>query len=318
MDEKTPLMLACEAGDEEGVERILKELGDTVSDNINHQDIYGNTALSYALRNGHEKVTVRLIDHGADVKFAQIDGRTPLMEAVRNGLHVVVERILKELGDTVSDHINYQDMRGRTAFRYAFYTSRLGSERDIVRLIEHGADVMLGYQFDFYAPLERAIDRHLDVVAKRIIQEASQDYINTFVTPFRAYTGESFLSYAIWGKSIDIALCLIDHGADVKLPRRRGRTPLMDAAYRGLYVVVERILKELGDTVIDHINLKDKIGQTALSYACSEEYVDIVRLLLQYGADPRISWNPDLMLGDRFQSIMKRAMECSREDHEPE
>lgn len=228
-------------------------------------------------------------------------GQTPLMLACKAKDEEAVERILKELGDTLTDNINHQDMDGRTAFYYAVHYRH---ERIAIRLIDHGADVSLT-GIGEYLPLTQAIHRRLDVVAKRIIQEVSQDYINTLMG-----STHTMLLSAILFERTEVALCLIDHGADVKFVRRDGWTPLMVATKLGLYVVVERILKELGDTVFDYINLKTKkFGETALYYACFKEHVDIVRLLLQHGADPRISWQPKLMLGNCFQSIMKRAMD---------
>lgn len=233
VEETTPLIIASEAGDEEAVERILKESN---ADDINATDsVYKRTALFHACHHRHERIAVRLIDAGADF--------TVPIEAY----------------------------------------------------------------FDKPTYLYVAVNERLPMVAERLLQQASPDYVNAVTQ----YTGETVFFSTVSCKRVEMALRLINHGADVKLANSQGITPLMEAAMNGLYVVVERILKELGDASFEHINLKNKHEQTALSYACINEHVDIVRLLLKHGADPRIRWQPYLKLSDYLDilSIMKDAMD---------
>uniref|UniRef100_A0A670K265 Ankyrin repeat domain 63 n=1 Tax=Podarcis muralis TaxID=64176 RepID=A0A670K265_PODMU len=75
----------------------------------------------------------------------------------------------------------------------------------------------------------------------------------------------------------------------------RGRTPLMhavalkDPAWR---VAFARLLLERRAAV----DLRDDAGRSALSLACERGYLDVTKLLVQYGADPDAAdsrgWNP--------------------------
>ena len=89
------------------------------------------------------------------------------------------------------------------------------------------------------------------------------------------------LYLAIENGFVALAARLLDSGADANLARENGETPLMTAARRGQTDIVSALLKRGAD-----VNARTrKFGQTALMWATG--HPDIVRLLLQSGADPK-------------------------------
>jgi ankyrin repeat protein len=87
---------------------------------------------------------------------------------------------------------------------------------------------------------------------------------------------------------LEILRMTLDHGADLKSVNRYGGTALIPAAHHGHVDTVRELLNTAMD--IDHIN---NLGWTALLEAVilgdgSDTYVEIVRLLVDAGADPSI------------------------------
>uniref|UniRef100_T1IU24 Uncharacterized protein n=1 Tax=Strigamia maritima TaxID=126957 RepID=T1IU24_STRMM len=78
---------------------------------------------------------------------------------------------------------------------------------------------------------------------------------------------------------VDIVRLLIAHGADVNAQSSSGNTPLMYACAAG-YEEVVKVLLEAGSNVEDH----NENGHTPLMEAASAGYVCVASLLLQHGA----------------------------------
>ena len=80
--------------------------------------------------------------------------------------------------------------------------------------------------------------------------------------------------------NIEIIRLLVKAGADVNLIAGDGRFPLLAAAEAGDGLLARRLI-ELGAQVDN-----TSTGETALHIAVQEDQVDVMRLLLEYGADP--------------------------------
>ncbi|KAI1266477.1 hypothetical protein F5Y18DRAFT_359147 [Xylariaceae sp. FL1019] len=98
-------------------------------------------------------------------------------------------------------------------------------------------------------------------------------------------TGKEYgnaLTAAAYDGTIDIVKMLLDAGANVNSPDGYA---LQAAAAQGHYVVVEELLRRHAD--VDALTTReDFTAGTALQAACEASRVDIVRLLLEHGADP--------------------------------
>mmetsp|Transcript_1522 Transcript_1522/g.3665 ORF Transcript_1522/g.3665 Transcript_1522/m.3665 type:complete len:207 (-) Transcript_1522:126-746(-) len=87
--ETTPLMMAAHKNDAEEVKAYVKN-----GANLNAQDLYGWTALRYAVRADNVEATKALLDGGADMNLPSKSGRTPLMSAASNGISDMVKMLL--------------------------------------------------------------------------------------------------------------------------------------------------------------------------------------------------------------------------------
>jgi hypothetical protein len=89
------------------------------------------------------------------------------------------------------------------------------------------------------------------------------------------------LHQAILRNRTEIALALLEAGADPNLPDRSQRTPLHLAVERNNVALVEALLARKARP-----NERDKIGWTPLHHAAAKDRVEIARALLKGGADP--------------------------------
>jgi ankyrin repeat protein len=108
------------------------------------------------------------------------------------------------------------------------------------------------------------------------------------------FNQDSLLCFAVRMKSLPVARLLIDRGADVDLASKGlGKSPLFQAAYQGDVESVSLLIK--AGCNVNHIDL---LGNNALREAIIAGHHDIVRLLLQGGADPQQENNDGQTMND--------------------
>uniref|UniRef100_A0A665WAJ7 Tetratricopeptide repeat, ankyrin repeat and coiled-coil containing 1a n=1 Tax=Echeneis naucrates TaxID=173247 RepID=A0A665WAJ7_ECHNA len=89
----------------------------------------------------------------------------------------------------------------------------------------------------------------------------------------------SVLSAAAGRGRMEMCAFVLECGAGIEIPNRRGMVPLLSATKHGHTQVAELLLKQGAD-----INVCDKQGRTALMLAASEGHTSLVELLLSKGA----------------------------------
>ncbi|XP_074600327.1 multiple ankyrin repeats single KH domain isoform X2 [Brevipalpus obovatus] len=93
--------------------------------------------------------------------------------------------------------------------------------------------------------------------------------------------GNTPLMYACAGGHVEVVKLLIEHGANVEDHNVNGHTPLMEAASAG-HVAVAKILVVNGASINSH---SDEFKESALTLACYKGHLEMVRFLLEAGAD---------------------------------
>ena len=119
----------------------------------------------------------------------------------------------------------------------------------------------------------------------------------------------------------DVAELLIARGSNVNTEDKFGRTPLLNAACHGHKIVVKLLLEggvnpnqpDVGGWTPSLYHIRQGYNRAAqptpLQYAASRssnEYKDVVKLLLQYGADPRVYCYPKRKRSDWLLLIQKK------------
>lgn len=112
------------------------------------------------------------------------------------------------------------------------------------------------------------------------------DHHGVSVMDAQDYDQQTALYSAITFDHPSIACLLIDRGVNINLANKEGTTPLMTAVRNGYDDVINKLMEKKEKLEID---AQDLHGNTALHLAMYRNRVDIAKLLLQSGADPRIA-----------------------------
>ena len=123
---------------------------------------------------------------------------------------------------------------------------------------------------------------------KKHLRVAHLLYRHGAAVDVRGIHGNTPLRTASTHGQIDIILWLLNHGADINARSDSGFTPLSSAAHAMDLEAVQVLLEHNAN-----INIQDNKGQTPLCWVLSNcppkgKFVDMVRLLLDRGADPNI------------------------------
>lgn len=157
-----------------------------------------------------------------------------------------------------------------------------GNLAHITEMVEAGADI-------------NAIDDRGRTAAMIAVHTNQPDLFNLLIEKgadinIRDNRSDNPLLYAGAEGMLDIVKASIAAGADTTLTNRFGGTALIPAADRGHVEIVKELLAA-SDVNIDHVN---NLGWTALLEAVllgdgGERHQEIVKLLVEYGADVNIA-----------------------------
>lgn len=261
---RTALCLAAARGSLEVVRALLDRGLDE-----NHKDDLGWTPLHAAACEGHRAVCAALTDQGSMARVGEMDieGRTPLILAAQEG-HLSTVKLLLDRRSPI-DHRAYD---GHSALSAAF----LVGHTDVAELLmKRGADTDVrdaeGRPLLYLLVLEGRLDMASLVIEKGGVPLESRDS-----------EGRTALHVACWQGSVDIVDLLLKHGANPNAQDTEGRPPMHSVAWTGHDKVGHRLLEASGV----NIDLACHQGATALSIAAQEGHVNIVKMLLQKGANP--------------------------------
>ena len=302
----TPLFYAVEREAPETV-RLLLENGAA----IEHRDHDGDTALTVACVHGHAEVVEMLLRAGARHDVALPDGTSPLQIAKEEGHHEVVE-LLKRYGaidpaEQAKEQKEWQELV-TTEF---FQSVRSGNLNSIDAALSAGADINCRNP-EGETALVMAVEGGAKKVVSYLISKGAH------VNRPNLRSGHTALDKALHKRREDLFDILLEEGAHVEDemllgPSGSGNikwvnkllscgcTPYgecLTAAIQGQHIQIVQLLLSKGVTP----DAWDYRAQaTALMLAARKGRLDIVRCLLEAGADI------DLMGHNRRTALMEAA-----------
>ncbi|KAJ7474907.1 ankyrin repeat-containing domain protein [Mycena latifolia] len=247
---------------------------------------YYGTALQVATLNGDEAMVRLLISNGADVNIQRPQGNSALCEASRRGYGTIVRLLIDNKAK-----LNHQTEKHSTALQAASFAGHT----EIVRLLlANNADVNIkSIQRPTSTALLRAVAQGFEEIVRILIQHGADVNLETERgTPLQVASNQG--NYAM-------ARLLIDEGAQIKTRGKPGGSVLESAMSGGhkeiLCLLLEKGTKEdshrpsldiQGVVTLDVIDLLLEYGArhgSALPMAARNGHFEVVRLLLEYGAD---------------------------------
>lgn len=310
---------------------------------IDAADGQGRTALMHAIQAGDESVIIHLLTLGANVNVEDNEKRSPLHLAAGYGSEAILKLILSkgpeidrlgQLGTALKwsvtsankaaillEHGANPDLMEKEygASAPLMWAAQLGYVETVKVLLKHHAQVNLKTDSKdgrgYTAVYKAASNNHTEIV--KILADAGadlkckspSDWTALHVAPAEAasvllryrkrinidekgYWGWTALHYAIHFGEIEMVKLLVNSGADLNVVDDAGDTPLATATWRGNHEALNVLLQEEDcDPRIPLGSYKSR-GRPPLHWVVMKfETIDIVRLLVERGADVNLSAN---------------------------
>ena len=292
----TPLMSASAYGHLDVVRLLIESRAavDTPEED-------GRTALFVASESGHLHITQELLDHGASVKAYNSHLSTPLHAASANGHLSIVQLLTKYHADVDKRNKGHQTPL-HLASRYEHLkTARFLIESRSSTDSQDGngsTPLHIAAQYGHLGMVKLLIESGADVTVRNGKESTPLDLASTSgnhqVTMYLAeYVGADV-------PSLDKSLQKLRSGASLSSlatvehthsPSHEGITSLFTASSEGNVDVVRSLLDSGAD-----INERNLSHNTALHVALDEEELEVAKLLIQYGADincqEKTGWAP--------------------------
>lgn len=251
------LFYASYYGNVEIVNKIINE-DPTISTTVNFQDEGKATALLHAVANDHADIALMLLAAGADPNISDINEDSPLI-ITKNA---ILAQALINNGASV-DHKN------QTGWTLLLYAVKEGNNELALTLLGAGADPNITDP-NGDTPLMLVQDSKL---AEELIHKGAE--VNHQLTD-----GWSVLHSAVSNNLTEVALSLLEAGADPNVVSSDGYTPLM-------YVYDLKLFQAFISKGAD-IYCRGKNGESLLNNVLSEGTIDIVKVLVKHFDSDRL------------------------------
>ncbi|CAJ1080089.1 protein TANC2 [Xyrichtys novacula] len=215
----------------------------------------GLTPLGYAAAGGHMAIVTALCRKRAKVDHLDKNSQCALVHAALRG-HMEVVKFLIQCDWSLSS----QQQQSPQTQQQASFTKSHAVQQALIAAASMGYTEIVSYLLDLPEKDEEEVERA---------------QINNFDTLW----GETALTAASGRGKLEVCRLLLEQGAAVAQPNRRGIVPLFSAVRQGHWQIVDLLLTHGAD-----VNLPDKQGRTPLMMAASEGHLDTVEFLLAQGA----------------------------------
>ncbi|XP_049915760.1 protein TANC2 isoform X9 [Epinephelus moara] len=215
----------------------------------------GLTPLGYAAAGGHMAIVTALCRKRAKVDHLDKNGQCALVHAALRG-HMEVVKYLIQCDWCMGS----QQQQSPQTQQQASFTKSHAVQQALIAAASMGYTEIVSYLLDLPEKDEEEVERA---------------QINNFDTLW----GETALTAASGRGKLEVCRLLLEQGAAVAQPNRRGIVPLFSAVRQGHWQIVDLLLTHGAD-----VNLADKQGRTPLMMAASEGHLGTVEFLLSQGA----------------------------------
>ncbi len=297
----SPLLVACTNGSVQVVDKLLRAGADP-----NTATRAGETALMTAARTGKVAVIKRLVNAGADIDAKEASrGQTALMwAAAENNLETV--QALVEAGADV----NSRSKGGFTALHFAV---RAGNGPVTKALLDDGADVNDTIHTDASGPAPAGRGSAPGPAQGNGVGQLLQVF-NTGLRGRGGTSGTTPLVLAITNAHFELAGMLLDRGADPNAdtqgwtalhqlawtrrpPIQHGVPPAVQTGNMTSFELAKKILEHGADPNIRMTrepgdgarSILNRIGSTPFLQAAKLADIPLMKLLLDYKADPSLA-----------------------------
>uniref|UniRef100_A0A8C2ZC01 Tetratricopeptide repeat, ankyrin repeat and coiled-coil containing 2 n=1 Tax=Cyclopterus lumpus TaxID=8103 RepID=A0A8C2ZC01_CYCLU len=217
----------------------------------------GLTPLGYAAAGGHMAIVTALCRRRAKVDHLDKNGQCALVHAALRG-HMEVVKFLIQCDWGLGPQ--QQQQQSPQAQQQAAFSKSHAVQQALIAAASMGYTEIVSYLLDLPEKDEEEVERA---------------QINNFDTLW----GETALTAASGRGKLEVCRLLLEQGAAVAQPNRRGIVPLFSAVRQGHWQIVDLLLTHGAD-----VNLADKQGRTPLMMAASEGHLGTVEFLLAQGA----------------------------------
>ncbi|KAL5964290.1 Ankyrin-3, partial [Taenia solium] len=299
-EKATPLHIALRLKDAEIVKLLIEAGADVQSESRGkHQPIH------LAAKVGDIEIIRLLLEKGAQVNAGTKRGYIPLHIATKYGKIDAIRYLV----DEAKADANATARNGLTPLHVGIYYEY---PEAVEFLLSRGAEVTAKCKNGF-TPLHLAAKAKTPEIATLLLKanaptdclsqngysplhlaslEGEFTVVQTLVNDYSAQVncsandGLTPLHLATQAGRVDVAEFLLAHGADQNMQTRNGYMALHEAAYRGSAPLVRLLLAHPGKE--GAINSRTIMGCTPLHLAAQQGHSQIIDLLLNAGADPKI------------------------------
>lgn len=227
-----------------------------------------DTALTLACTGGHEELVELLLSRNANIEHRDKKGFTPLILAATAGHDKVVEVLLNH-----GANIEAQSERTKDT---ALSLACSGGRYEVVELLLNRNANKEHRNVSDYTPLSLAASGGYVNIIRLLLAHAAEINSRT-----GSKLGISPLMLAAMNGHVAAVKTLLEMGSDINAQIETNRnTALTLACFQGRHEVVQLLLEKKAN--VEH---RAKTGLTPLMEAASGGYVEVGRVLLDYGAD---------------------------------